>query len=1194
MKTIPVDFTKDNIGTIAREGELNRTQLVFALDEDLQMCDFINVKFGTNENLEDDECPVLEYLHPDEGGTTLTIKLNQDMTVRGVLYMQLDGYAIDSETSEPHMIAKSPVVSGVITPSIKGVKKKLEGNPGLLDRILTKVYELLKKSHMHNNKRTIDKFYCDTAEAEGSEFPILPDHIGADRLKYNGIYLRYCTDGGVVVDGEEITDEETGQKFFRVELDNGPFVVGKKLAFFDIPIIGTKEVTTESTEPGIIGTQSTGIQLQLGGTGGKTIPIVTVLPETAKEGDVVLYYSLNTLTPYDSGKEIYFNWDWVNNLSQDDSQLNFSFSGRPAESSLPNMRIDIAKYTNLVRANFTFNYSTSNADIYQIAFSANDTNGYSFDLENSYHQAVVNGVTTKEGLTEPITHIKAVDFQLISTRSNGFENITAFWSKPRLMHYHSGAWKELYFIPTKTSELDNDSGFITLDDLPEIPSNGGDVDLTNYYTKQEIDNKGFATADEINGISDEIAVERSRINAFAALAEGSTTGDAELTDIRIGYDGKTYANAGEAVRKQISDVAHLYDTSIFVGEMTDGKYITPRGAEDVSTASSVTDFIEVVDGYTIQFDNLFLSGNRSVVAYDENKTFLRVLIYNTSETSLIVPITSDIKYIRATGKAGVPVTAKLVSAPINTDIQKVKDINTATWVKVNEFENIVDRHITPAKIYTGYYINKSGSIVKDTTQTVYMIPVIDGKTLKITGAYTNANTYAMYSYDAEFNPISELEVGILNADKTVDVTVNGYSYIGITVVPSTAPYFNVEYVDHITKIKLTDEIMKPFAENDDIGNYISSNIAYNPSELTAGGYIYIDGVSITEYGSGYYTPYIEVLENQEIELANIWEASFMVAFFYDENKNYIGRIKSDTNNTVVTKRITTPHNARYMRFNVYVSQRENVTVKYTNKIKRDYLPLNLVNGWYKQTNKRIGEVFKNAASFPIITFIDDDTPTVAAVQLYHDICVELGIKGGYAVITQQLDKQPELTELLLQYEREGFHATTHCNAQTNIYQTGSTRNLSACEEDLVTALQKMQKYGFTDYKLWCSPYGVSDTDIQNLARKWGMECLVKSGCSTYETTEAKSGRFALQRISLQQQDTEGGFNMAGIKNAIDEAVAVNGWVLITTHMSEAGWADNLDRFREVVNYAKNAGMKVKTLNEAWRIREPIYKLYETF
>lgn len=38
-------------------------------------------------------------------------------------------------------------------------------------------------------------------------------------------------------------------------------------------------------------------------------------------------------------------------------------------------------------------------------------------------------------------------------------------------------------VPTKTSELTNDSGFITADDIPQQ-----EVDLDNYYTKSETEN----------------------------------------------------------------------------------------------------------------------------------------------------------------------------------------------------------------------------------------------------------------------------------------------------------------------------------------------------------------------------------------------------------------------------------------------------------------------------------------------------------------------------------------------------------------------------------------------------------------------------------------------------------------------------------------------------------------------------------
>ena len=96
------------------------------------------------------------------------------------------------------------------------------------------------------------------------------------------------------------------------------------------------------------------------------------------------------------------------------------------------------------------------------------------------------------------------------------------------------AWKE-----EKAAELEADLGAWKETEEKEIQSLFGDY--TNYWDNQ-------------------IAVERARIDNIVALKNGSTTGDAELQDIRIGEDGTKDASAGTAVRKQFEKVNNQLDS----------------------------------------------------------------------------------------------------------------------------------------------------------------------------------------------------------------------------------------------------------------------------------------------------------------------------------------------------------------------------------------------------------------------------------------------------------------------------------------------------------------------------------------------------------------------------------------------------------------------------------------------------------
>lgn len=69
---------------------------------------------------------------------------------------------------------------------------------------------------------------------------------------------------------------------------------------------------------------------------------------------------------------------------------------------------------------------------------------------------------------------------------------------------------------------------------------------------------------KLAAVEREMDVQKARIDNITKLPKGSTAGDAELADIRVGADGRTYETAGDAVRGQTSQLrgqtSQLYES----------------------------------------------------------------------------------------------------------------------------------------------------------------------------------------------------------------------------------------------------------------------------------------------------------------------------------------------------------------------------------------------------------------------------------------------------------------------------------------------------------------------------------------------------------------------------------------------------------------------------------------------------------
>lgn len=295
----------------------------------------------------------------------------------------------------------------------------------------------------------------------------------------------------------------------------------------------------------------------------------------------------------------------------------------------------------------------------------------------------------------------------------------------------------------------------------------------------------------VDGLKNDIKVINARFDEIIALEDGSTTGDAELADIRVGHDGTIYESAGTAVRRQVEE---LEDSINNIREIRVGQNL-------VKPTKTTNGFISNSNG-TITETNIYLTS--VFIPITNNKTYAvggyvsesqaspsqtrhGYLLYDASKQ----PITSS--YNNTDNVSGLTVTisdsnAKYIRAFAHCNYLMVSESSTAAIPFINYSEEAINKmaignlgvsNINGLTAAGKNKINTSNSVTGSLGATGAISALTQYKTtdyipVEANTAYTVSPKMRVYAFFDENKSIYQYDNTGWNSAETITSTQNGY------------------------------------------------------------------------------------------------------------------------------------------------------------------------------------------------------------------------------------------------------------------------------------------------------------------------------------------------------------------------------------------------------------------------------------
>lgn len=262
-------------------------------------------------------------------------------------------------------------------------------------------------------------------------------------------------------------------------------------------------------------------------------------------------------------------------------------------------------------------------------------------------------------------------------------------------------------------------------EIEEVSETIDNLDSEINYTNEHLNNTDTAvnnTNTALNQLASQLAGETqsrinednelgSRIDNIAHLEEGSTTGDAELIDGRVGADGHTYTDIGSAIRGQVNELLGLRNTGVNLNKLlninmcpptgyTDGKYLNYNtGAESTNADWCYTPYIQVVPGESYYFDAPNMN-SLGICYYDLYKDYSSGIALSPVTNPITIP--SGIYFIRFSFK----IENRASTGMYNLSGFKSSGLGTSYWIEILKNFSL---NTSPDVVLPGNY----GSVLPD-------------------------------------------------------------------------------------------------------------------------------------------------------------------------------------------------------------------------------------------------------------------------------------------------------------------------------------------------------------------------------------------------------------------------------------------------------------------------------------------------